>query len=160
MKYKLFLSLFGVGFIPHLGAVIATVATGVACLLLHALLPASVGQRLLIIVLLFVCIFFSALMSIPFVGSQRTYDHHWIVIDEFLGVLVAFSPFLIWQPSPMTPATFVLILLAFGFFDFFKPFGIRAIDRKEHWPAAVVIDDILAGVYAALLSYGVLFMLH
>jgi phosphatidylglycerophosphatase A len=70
------------------------------------------------------------------------HDSSMIVIDEVAGYLttvlgLAFS----W---PVAVAGFLL----FRFFDIVKPFPVRWADRRIPGGLGVVLDDILAGVYA------------
>jgi len=70
-------------------------------------------------------------------------DPRWIVIDETVGMMVALAfvrgPWVIW------PAGFVL----FRAFDVAKPYPVG---RLERFPGGwgIVLDDLLAGVYANL----------
>ena len=67
-----------------------------------------------------------------------------IVMDETVGV---------WITVLFIPYSWVNVIIAFvlfRFFDILKPFGIRTIDEKMITPFAVYLDDILAGVYAAI----------
>ncbi|ADH85068.1 phosphatidylglycerophosphatase A family protein [Desulfurivibrio alkaliphilus] len=69
-------------------------------------------------------------------------DPGMVVIDEVAGMLIALIA---------VPATFTAWLLAFvlfRFFDILKPFPIRFIDRRCHGGLGIVLDDLLAGLYA------------
>lgn len=80
---------------------------------------------------------------IPYWGE----DPHRVVIDEMVGV---------WIPLLLATdvLTALLSLLLFRFFDILKPLGIRAIDRKKgaFW---VMFDDIIAGIYSAIVLFAV-----
>ncbi len=69
-------------------------------------------------------------------------DPQRVVIDEVAGVLVA-AAFHPWSWK-VAIAAFIL----FRLFDIWKPFPIRAIDRKVHGGLGIVLDDVLAGVFA------------
>lgn len=69
-------------------------------------------------------------------------DASHIVCDEVLGFLV--SMFLI----PYTIFNIIIVFFLFRFFDIFKPFPIRMIDQRIKNGYGVVLDDVLAGVYA------------
>ncbi len=69
-------------------------------------------------------------------------DPQRVVIDEVVGVLVA-AAFHPWSWK-VAIAAFVL----FRLFDIWKPFPIRAIDRKVHGGLGIVLDDVLAGLFA------------
>lgn len=81
-------------------------------------------------------------------------DHRSLVWDEFVGQWVALAPLLVprWWPADTT--TLALGMLAafalFRLFDVWKPWPIRWLDRRVHGGLGVMIDDLLAGVFAAL----------
>jgi len=74
-----------------------------------------------------------------------THDHGGIVWDEMVGywLAVAFVP-LQW---PWLLAAFVL----FRFFDIFKPWPIRQLDKNVSGGFGIMVDDILAAVYTIIL---------
>lgn len=67
-----------------------------------------------------------------------------IVIDEIAGFLVTMFAL------PMTWQTIVIGFFVFRAFDVFKPFPIRRIDQRLPGGWGVMLDDVLAGVYANL----------
>ena len=72
------------------------------------------------------------------------HDHGGIVWDEFVGLWIALF---------MVPMHFGWILLGFALFrlfDIWKPWPIRVLDAKVHGGFGIMIDDVLAGVYAYL----------
>lgn len=72
------------------------------------------------------------------------HDHGGIVWDEFVGLwLTFFMVDLSWQSIAMG---FVL----FRFFDILKPFPIKWLDKKVKGGFGIMIDDVLAGVFAAV----------
>jgi len=68
-----------------------------------------------------------------------------IVIDEMIGYCVAMSL------VPVTPVTLVAGFAAFRCFDIIKPLPVRYFEKNFSGGAGVVLDDIMAGVLAALL---------
>lgn len=73
------------------------------------------------------------------------HDHGGIVWDEIIGYLLTMT---------LAPAgwTWVLIgFLLFRFFDILKPWPIRWLDRRVPGGFGIMLDDLLAGVYAGLL---------
>ena len=71
-------------------------------------------------------------------------DSRRIVIDEVIGMMIALL-FI-----PMRPVFVILAFVLFRVFDIAKPFGIRRIEKMDS-PWGVVLDDVLAAVYANLL---------
>jgi phosphatidylglycerophosphatase A len=72
------------------------------------------------------------------------HDHGRIVIDEIVGQLIALASF------PARPTWLLAGFLLFRFFDIWKPFPARRIDRRWRTPSGVVADDVVAGVYTNL----------
>jgi phosphatidylglycerophosphatase A len=67
-----------------------------------------------------------------------------IVIDEIAGYLL--TMFL----SPFSPGTALVGFVFFRLFDIIKPPPARKIDRRMEGGLAVVLDDVVAGIYANL----------
>jgi phosphatidylglycerophosphatase A len=65
-----------------------------------------------------------------------------IVIDEVMGFFLT----MLWIPG--TALTIVIGFFLFRFFDIFKPFPIRHVERRCKGGWGVVLDDVLAGIYA------------
>jgi phosphatidylglycerophosphatase A len=68
-------------------------------------------------------------------------DHPRIVIDEIMGFLIT----MLWLPK--TTLFIILGFFLFRFFDIVKPPPIRLLERVKGG-YGVVLDDVLAGVYA------------
>jgi phosphatidylglycerophosphatase A len=69
-------------------------------------------------------------------------DPHQIVIDEVAGMLFVFVG---QDPHWLTWVTGFIL---FRVMDIWKPFPCRWIDRNLHNGVGVVLDDVLAGIYA------------
>ncbi len=67
-----------------------------------------------------------------------------IVIDEVAGYVVAMAGL------PVTALSLIGGFLAFRFFDILKPFPVKLFEERFHGGAGVVLDDIVAGLYAGL----------
>jgi phosphatidylglycerophosphatase A len=70
------------------------------------------------------------------------HDHGGIVWDEFVGY---------WITMFLAPAGWLWMLLGFvlfRFFDIIKPWPIGWLDRKVGGGFGIMIDDVLAGIYA------------
>ncbi len=80
-----------------------------------------------------------------------------IVIDEVAGQWTAllFPAFGFWVMVPdatvIAPAGWITAFLAFRLFDIWKPWIIGRADRRTD-PAGVMLDDLLAGVCAGLVT--------
>lgn len=120
-----------------------TWGTALACLLApFVFLPLSPGWRAVLLALLFVLGGLAASRAETLLGRK---DPGEVVIDELVGVWLVLLPFE--RPG------FWLVLAAFAFFRLFdiaKPWPVRA---SEDWlPAGfgVMLDDVLAGLWALL----------
>ena len=65
-----------------------------------------------------------------------------IVIDEVMGFLIT----MLWLPK--TIFFIILGFFLFRFFDIVKPFPIRHLERQLKGGFGVVLDDVMAGIYA------------
>lgn len=120
-----------------------TWGTAIACLLApYIFLPLSQPWRVVLLVVIFVV---GGLASTRAEHLLERKDPGEVVIDELVGVWLVLLPF----ESP----SFWLVLAAFAFFRLFdicKPWPVRA---SENWlPAGfgIMIDDVVAGVWALL----------
>ena len=78
-------------------------------------------------------------------------DKSEIVIDEVIGQSIALLPLLLFRQSAFTELNLCIIsLLFFRFFDIVKPYPINKFDKMNS-PFGIIIDDILAGTFSAIL---------
>lgn len=142
------LSFGGIGFLPK-GSWVTIVLTSFVWPWVFPLLPADHTLRITVIIISALLLFIVGAWTIPIFCTDGKHDHEWIVLDEVLGTLIAASPLLLSQNtvSPLTIA--IATTCVFGFFDGLKPLGIQRIDDAETLPITVMLDDVVAGVYAA-----------
>ena len=74
-------------------------------------------------------------------------DDQRIVIDEIVGLLIT----MLWVPK--TLPVIIMGFFLFRFFDILKPFPIRRMERKLKGGFGVVLDDVMAGVYANIILH-------
>lgn len=74
----------------------------------------------------------------------REKDSGMVVIDEVVGMWITLIP------AALTTTSVILAFLAFRFFDVLKPWPIGLLDKKFKGSFGVMIDDVMAGIYAAL----------
>ena len=85
------------------------------------------------------------------IAQIRIDDPGVIVWDEFVGQWIALAP-LLWfvRGWPWIIIGFVL----FRLFDIFKPWPVSWADRSIKGGLGVMLDDVLAGLYAAIVLGG------
>ena len=81
-----------------------------------------------------------------------------IVIDEFIGqsIPLIFFYIILFEALSSTQFFFIIMLVSFigfRFFDILKPFPINYIDKNIKNGLGVVLDDIIAGIYTAVVLY-------
>jgi phosphatidylglycerophosphatase A len=77
-------------------------------------------------------------------------DPRAIVIDEVA------AQWLVLVPAPLDPLAYALAFLLFRFFDIWKPWPVRWADRHVKGGLGIMLDDLLAAVYAVALLSGLL----
>lgn len=84
-----------------------------------------------------------------FEKDSKSHDSSMIVIDETAGMFLAAVT------VNGSALSFVLAFILFRFFDAVKPWPISWLDKKVNGAFGVMIDDILAGVFAAAVLWGI-----
>jgi len=67
-----------------------------------------------------------------------------IVIDEFLGMFITLIA------VPQHPVALFLGFVLFRIFDIAKPFPVSWFDQKIHGGTGIMMDDVIAGLYALI----------
>ena len=75
-------------------------------------------------------------------------DSSMIVIDEVAGMWITLIP------ASLSPLSILIAFAAFRLFDIWKPWPVSWMDKKMRGAPSVMADDIMAGIYAALLLIG------
>ncbi len=121
-----------------------TVGTLLGIPLVWLMAGLSIWVYLLITVALY---FFGVWVCNKTSNDIGVHDHSGIVIDEVVGYLI--TMILI----PVNLWTLALGFLAFRFFDIIKPWPIRWLDKHVHGGTGIMIDDVLAGVFALIVMH-------
>jgi len=87
-------------------------------------------------------IVFSSWISDRVSREIKVHDHPGMCIDEFAGFFVTMIH------APLGWQWIVLGFLLFRLFDIWKPWPIHVLDEKIHGGFGMVLDDIVAGVFA------------
>ncbi len=143
---------FGSGLSPKAPGTAGTVAAVPLWLLLQPL-NLSLPAYLALLAVLFVCGCWICGESARQLG---VHDYGGIVFDEVVGLLITCIPLLpaLGWVSDVGPGRWWWLLAAFALFrlfDVWKPWPIAWIDRRVGGGIGIMVDDVLAAVYAALI---------
>lgn len=140
---------FGTGFIkPGPG----TWGTAMAFLISIFLWKSPLPQNPYLPILLSGLFYMLGLWSINMLSDEWEDDDQRIVVDEMIGFWIT----IIFVPISWT--SLILAFVLFRLYDIFKPLGIRKFDNiKTNW--AVLVDDVVAGVYANITLQIILILL-
>ena len=141
---KFFATCFGLGYSPIFPGAVGVAFGTVIAYLVH---PLPLLNKILITLILIV-------IAIPLsTKAEKLFqkkDCKKIIIDEVIGVLIA----TIWFTN-LPIIIFVLIFLIFGIFDAIKIYPANISERLDGgW--GIVIDDIIAGAYTAIIIFALL----
>ena len=153
----IFATLFGVGLLPFAPGTWGSLFGLILFFYTNIYLSISVQffYLLLLVIILFailVCYFATKELS------DNEKDQKSIVIDELAGVWIAFIPVsgIVMMQDFLTYS--ILSFLAFRVFDIWKPYPIGFIDKKIKNHVGVVLDDLVAGLYAAIIIWLILIL--
>ncbi|AUD01300.1 phosphatidylglycerophosphatase A family protein [Spirosoma pollinicola] len=137
--HKLIATALGIGYIPKGGGTVASIA---CCALWYLAQPA--GYPAFAPVLIAIALTGIGIWSANVVEEEWGKDSYRVVIDEIAGMCLTLL-FI-----PINEKSLLAGLVLFRLFDIAKPFGIRKLEKLSGgW--GVMLDDLLAGLYANLL---------
>jgi phosphatidylglycerophosphatase A len=76
------------------------------------------------------------------------HDHGGIVWDEWIGLWITYIAL------PVGIEWIIIGFALFRFFDILKPWPIKWLDEKVHGGFGIMIDDVLAGIFALMCVQG------
>ena len=98
-------------------------------------------------------IIFSVFISSIVTKDLIEKDHKSIVIDELAGIWLAMIPVIFIASSQYERSIYALLaLIMFRIFDISKPFPISYIDKNFKNGFGVVLDDLIAAIFAAIFA--------
>jgi phosphatidylglycerophosphatase A len=135
---------FGCGYFPYgPGTAGSLAALGIA-ILLHAVWGIGSAGILLAALVLLLPAIWSATQTERIVGKE---DPGIVVVDEVLGQWIALAGAAVWNWK-----TYLAAFALFRLFDIWKPQPVRAAESLPGG-TGIVMDDLVAGLYAALILY-------
>jgi len=142
--HQLIASFFGIGYI---GKGSGTVAAAATCLAWYF---SGIGSYWIVATEVTLALTVTGIWSSGKMESTWGHDSNRVVIDEVAGMCIS----LLWLPVNWKYVLMALVL--FRFFDILKPLFIRRMEKlKGGW--GVMMDDVLAGVYANVLAQFVVY---
>ncbi|PPR16805.1 MAG: Phosphatidylglycerophosphatase A [Alphaproteobacteria bacterium MarineAlpha9_Bin3] len=135
---KIFVSVFGIGYIPYASGTFGSIAGLIIGYLIYLI---NYNLLFLLIPLLFIL---GIKASQIYQNKTGELDSKVIVIDEVVGQLIAM----------MTVIDDLLLLflsfIIFRIFDIFKPWPASYFDQKMKNGKGVMLDDVIAGIYTLI----------
>ena len=130
-------SVMGVGFLPVTPGTWASLLGVTVWYAAQSWIVSFIWLQWVLVVLCLV----AGLISIPHIRKTWGDDPAQVVVDELAGIWIACLLL------PHKPSVLFAALVFFRFFDILKPLGIRKLEKIDGAPG-VLLDDVLAGVYA------------
>ncbi len=138
--HKALTTVLGLGYAPIAPGTFGSIGAFFCCYLLAHFYGVQTYNTIIIIA--------SVLLTIVGIWSTNKLTPEWgedpskVVLDEYIGYILTllFVPF--------TLKYLIIALILFRFFDILKPLGIGYIDKHIKGGAGVMLDDVLAGIYA------------
>ncbi|GAB5466774.1 MAG: phosphatidylglycerophosphatase A [Candidatus Kapaibacteriales bacterium] len=152
------LSVIGVGFLPKAPGTWGSLAAILIFLLFYVIYDFTNLSRefisifLLLISILLFTFSFKPIKRITEAGYE---DPSWIVIDEFVAVLLGLCYYPLWSSI----WNIIIFFALFRLFDIVKPWPIAKID-KINGPIGIMFDDIVATIIAAIFTQLTIFLIR
>ena len=150
-------TLFGIGLLPLApgtwGSLLGLI------LFLYAEIYLSINEKEFYFLLFLIVLFSFVICYFATKGLENhEKDQKSIVIDELAGMWVALIPVAGIISMREVIICSLLAFLFFRIFDIWKPYPIDIVDRKIKNYFGIVVDDLIAGVYAAIAIYLILLL--
>ena len=166
---KTILTMFGIGYFKYAPG---TVASFITCLIFYSLASIDgINQIIFPYIIFLIIIFIYSTILIDKIYKKE--DSKEIVIDEFIGQSIPLLAISTSNELSIKLITFLdnissqlgfnwfeisilISFILFRFFDILKPFPIYLIDKKIKNSFGVILDDIVAGIFATISLYIIL----
>ena len=147
----IFVTFFGIGKIKKIPGTFASLATTILLFFLFHILDVSPNIILFAVVIIFLISLYAVNIFIKDLSNK---DPKEVVIDEVIGQSI---PIYLYEVSHNIPKDFndalkfyLIIFILFRFFDITKPFPVNYFDKNFKNSFGVIMDDVCAGLYVAL----------
>ena len=150
-------TLFGIGLLPLAPGTWGSLFGLI--LFLYAEIYLSINEKEFYFLLFLIVLFSFLICYFATKGLENNEkDQKSIVIDELAGMWVALIPVAGIISMREVIICSLLAFLFFRIFDIWKPYPIDIVDRKIKNYFGIVVDDLIAGVYAAIAIYLILLL--
>lgn len=145
---------FGTGFWPWGPGTLAGLVALLAWICLYCTLPPV--SLAVCNVLLIVTAFIIGVVTDNVMERYWGNDPRAVVIDEFVGTWIATLSALFCCGDNYTPIIYASIsFILFRIIDIWKPLGCRWVDKNIHGGLGCMLDDVLAGAYAVIITLAI-----
>jgi len=149
--HKAITTVMGLGYAPIAPGTFGTIGAVIFYYFLTLVYPLGIPVALLLSAAIVFAIIgiWSTDKVIPLWGA----DPSKVVMDEFVGYLITMT---------LVPGSWKYMILGFvlfRFFDILKPLGVRYLDKNLKGGLGVMMDDVLAGVYACLSLHFIIWLM-
>ena len=141
---------FGLGYAPVAPGTAGSLGAAALFALLHSTLAGTAFHYVYLFVLAWL-VPIAMWSTEQALAYWKTHDPPVVVIDEILGQWMTYAALLVVAPPPVATGGWKYLVagfILFRAFDILKPFPIRRSERLGG-ATGVVVDDALAGAYAA-----------
>ena len=143
--YHFIATLGGIGLFPLAPGTVGSIFGWIIFIVLSHYIEMIFATLLII----FLSIYVSNLATKDLVNK----DHKSIVIDEMAGIWLAMIPVIYIASSQYERTLYaVFTLIFFRLFDILKPYPISYVDKNFKGGFGIVLDDLIAGVFAGILA--------
>lgn len=136
------------------GSGLAPVAPGtfgtIAAIPLAMLMPNELAIYTLVVLVLFVI---GVWLCDACANNLGVHDHPAIVFDEWVGYLITMIAI------PKSLWFLALGFVLFRIFDVLKPWPIGMADKRISGGLGIMVDDVIAGIFAAICLHAIIFLL-
>ena len=149
-------TVLGAGYFP-----IASGTVGSAICIPLAFIMAYFGGFWLVLILA-IFIYIIGFFATREVLKYTEHDPSIVVIDEVVGQLVTILPvanMLMGKFDFKIILIYIVAFFLFRFFDIIKPFPANYFDKKVMNAHGVMLDDVIAGLYASIILWGLTWIL-
>lgn len=136
--------------------------------------PGTFGSLVSLPIIFYICykfgligliltIIFSFIIAVPSIKKVLTYTKHdpsFVVIDEFIGQAVTFLFISNTLKDSKSLLSYFIGFILFRIFDIIKPYPVNYADKKIKNEFGIILDDMFAGIYAAIILYFVMFLIR